>query len=451
MLKKNTKYNMTFDDFKLNEQLLDGLYYMGFKNATPIQEQAIPQILEGRDLIGTAQTGTGKTAAFILPILNKIANEPKEGIRALVIVPTRELAVQIEQQVQGFSYYVDVTSIAIYGGGDSATFTEQSRALKRGAEIVVATPGKLISLLNMGEVNLDNLDYLILDEADRMLDMGFYDDIQKIISFLPEKKRQTLMFSATMPSKIHKLAKSILTNPFEIKIAISKPAAGVTQEVYLTYDKQKTALAKAIINSKTEYKSILIFTSTRKKVFEIVKQLRNKVYKVEGISSDLDQRERENVLMRFRSRETKVLVATDVLSRGIDIKDINLVINYDVPSDAEDYVHRIGRTARADTKGEAITFVNEDDMYKFVRIERLIGREVPKLENPKEIGEGPKYSSNPSKPKQSNKGKGGGGNRNRKYFNKNKGGKTGGKNKGNYKGKKGNNSNRNFKNKTNSK
>ena len=452
MQEKNTKYNMTFDDFKLNEQLLDGLYYMGFKNATPIQEQAIPQILEGRDLIGTAQTGTGKTAAFILPILNKIANEPKEGIRALVIVPTRELAVQIEQQVQGFSYYVDVTSIAIYGGGDSATFTEQSRALKRGAEIVVATPGKLISLLNMGEVNLENLDYLVLDEADRMLDMGFYDDIQKIISFLPVKKRQTLMFSATMPTKINKLAKSILTDPFEIKIAISKPAAGVTQEVYLTYDAQKTPLTKIIIDSKTEYKSILIFTSTRKKVFEIVKQLRNKAYKVEGISSDLDQRERENVLMRFRSRETKVLVATDVLSRGIDIKDINLVINYDVPGDAEDYVHRIGRTARAETKGEAITFVNEDDMYKFVRIERLIEREVPKLDNPKEIGEGPKYSSNPSRPQKGRyKGKGGGGNRNRKPFNKNKGGKTGGKNKGNYKGKKGNNNNRNFKKKNDSK
>jgi superfamily II DNA/RNA helicase len=448
---------MTFDEFKLNEQLLDGLYYMGFEKATPIQEQAIPQILEGRDLIGTAQTGTGKTAAFILPILHKLASDPKDGIRTLVIVPTRELAVQIEQQVQGFSYYVDITSIAIYGGGDSATFTEQSRALKRGAEIIVATPGKLISLLNMGDVNLANLDYLVLDEADRMLDMGFFDDIQKIISFLPEKKRQTLMFSATMPSKINKLAKSILSNPFEIKIAISKPAAGVTQEVYLTYDGQKTPLTKIIIDSKPEYKSVLIFTSTRKKVFEIVKQLRNKEYKVEGISSDLDQRERENVLMRFRSRETKVLIATDVLSRGIDIKDINLVINYDVPGDAEDYVHRIGRTARAETKGEAITFVNEDDMYKFVRIERLIEREVPKLENPKEIGEGPKYSSNPSKPKQGGyKGKEGGdkrNNRNRKPFKKNnKGGKSGG-NKGNYKGKKGNNSggNRNFKKKSDNK
>ena len=443
---------MTFNDFKLNEQLLDGLYYMGFKKATPIQEQAIPQILEGRDLIGTAQTGTGKTAAFILPILNMLTEDKKEGIRTLVIVPTRELAVQIEQQVQGFSYYVDITSIAIYGGGDSANFTEQSRALKRGAEIVVATPGKLISLLNMGDVNLSNLDYLVLDEADRMLDMGFYDDIQKIISFLPEKKRQTLMFSATMPSKINKLAKSILHDPFEIKIAISKPAAGVTQEVYFTYDGQKTSLTKTIIDAKPEYKSILIFTSTRKKVFEIVKQLRNKVYKVEGISSDLDQRERENVLSRFRSRETKVLIATDVLSRGIDIKDINLVINYDVPGDAEDYVHRIGRTARAETKGEAITFVNEDDMYKFVRIERLIEREVPKLDLPKELGEGPKYNSNPSKPRQGGfKGKG-----SRKPFNKNNGGKSSNNNnnKGGYKGKKGNNKNggnRNFKKKTDNK
>jgi superfamily II DNA/RNA helicase len=444
---------MKFNEFNLNEQLLDGLYYMGFENATPIQEQAIPEILKGRDLLGTAQTGTGKTAAFILPILHKLSEDVKEGVRALVIVPTRELAVQIEQQVQGFSYYVYITSIAIYGGGDSATFTEQSRALKRGAEIIVATPGKLISLLNMGGINLNNLDYLILDEADRMLDMGFFDDIQKIISFLPEKKRQTLMFSATMPSKINKLAKTILTNPFEIKIAISKPAAGVTQEVYLTYNNQKTPLTKIIIDSKTEYKSILIFTSTRKNVFEIVKQLRNKKYKVEGISSDLDQRERENVLMRFRSRETKVLVATDVLSRGIDIKDINLVINYDVPNDAEDYVHRIGRTARAETKGEAITFVNEDDMYNFIRIERLIERQVPQLELPKDLGDGPKYNSNPSKPQKGGyKGKGGGGG-NRKPFNKNnKGGKSGG-NRSNYKGKKGNNSggNRNFKKKSNNK
>jgi superfamily II DNA/RNA helicase len=423
---------MTFDEFKLNEQLLDALYYMGFEKATPIQEQAIPLIMQGRDLIGTAQTGTGKTAAFILPVLNKLSSEErKEGTRVLVIVPTRELAVQIEQQVQGFSYYVDISSIAIYGGGDGANFIDQSRALKNGVEIVVATPGKLISHLNMGYVNTDNLDFLILDEADRMLDMGFYDDIMRISSFLPEKKRQTLMFSATMPPKINKLAKTLLDNPAEIKIAISKPAAGVTQEAYLTYDKQKNPLVKQIIKSKEEYRSILIFTSTKKKVFEIVRQLKGNGYSVEGISSDLDQREREDVLMRFRSRQTKVLVATDVLSRGIDIKDINLVINYDVPGDAEDYVHRIGRTARAETKGEAITLVNEDDMYKFVRIERLIEREVPKLPLPGELGEGPKYSQNPGSGgrKGGFKGKGRGGN-----FRKGGKGK-GGKNYGNKKGK----------------
>ncbi len=388
---------MTFEEFKLNEQLLDGLFYMGFEKATPIQEQAIPQIMQGRDMIGTAQTGTGKTAAFILPVLHKLAESgPKEGIRALVIVPTRELAIQIEQQVQGFSYYVDISSIAVYGGGDGANFIDQSRALKKGVEIVVATPGKLISHLNMGYVNTENLDFLILDEADRMLDMGFYDDIMKIISFLPEKKRQTLMFSATMPPKINKLAKTILHDPFEVKIAISKPAAGVTQEAYLVYDKQKNPLLKQIIESKPEYKSILIFTSTKKKVFEIVRQLKGGAYSVEGISSDLDQKEREDVLMRFRSRQTKVLVATDVLSRGIDIKDINLVVNYDVPNDAEDYVHRIGRTARAETKGEAITLVNENDMYKFVRIERLIESEVPKMPLPEELGKGPAYTSRPA-------------------------------------------------------
>ena len=427
---------MTFEDFKLNEQLLDGLFYMGFEKATPIQEQAIPQIMQGRDLIGTAQTGTGKTAAFILPVLHKLAESgPKEGIRALVIVPTRELAMQIEQQVQGFSYYVDISSIAVYGGGDGADFIDQSRALKKGVEIVVATPGKLISHLNMGYVNTKNLDFLILDEADRMLDMGFYDDIMKIISFLPDKKRQTLMFSATMPSKINKLAKTILHDPFEVKIAISKPAAGVKQEAYLVYDKQKTPLLKQIIDSKPEYKSILIFTSTKKKVFEIVRQLKGNKYSVEGISSDLDQKEREDVLMRFRSRQTKVLVATDVLSRGIDIKDINLVVNYDVPNDAEDYVHRIGRTARAETKGEAITLVNENDMYKFVRIERLIESEVPKMPLPKELGKGPAYTSRPvdknkskgfrKKGGHSSKGKSG----NSKYRHKKKHSGSGGKKK----------------------
>lgn len=382
---------MKFVDFKLNDHLLEALSYMGFDEATPIQEQAIPKILEGKDLIASAQTGTGKTAAFLLPILHKLTDK-HDQLNTLIIVPTRELAVQIDQQIEGFSYFTHVTSLPVYGGGEGQDWDTQKKALTKGAEVIVATPGKLISHLNMGYVKFDHLQHLILDEADRMLDMGFHDDIQKIITYLP-KERQTLMFSATMPPKIRELARTVLKDhPEEISIAISKPAAGVLQAVCLTYDAQKTPLINSMIADKPEVKSILVFTSTKKKVNEIVRGLRSKNYKVEGISSDLEQNEREEVLLRFRSKQTRVLVATDVLSRGIDIKDINFVINYDVPGDAEDYVHRIGRTARADTKGVALTLVNEDDMYKFDRIEQLIERKVQRVKLPEELGDGPEWN-----------------------------------------------------------
>ena len=406
---------MNFDELNLNEHLMEALSYMGFKEATPIQEQAIPKILEGRDLIASAQTGTGKTAAFILPILNKLT-EKHDQLNTLIIVPTRELAIQIDQQIEGFSYFTHVTSLPVYGGGEGMDWETQKKALTKGAEIIVATPGKLISHLNMGYVKFDHLQHLILDEADRMLDMGFHDDIQKIITFLP-KKRQTLMFSATMPPKIRELAKKVLKDPDEISIAISKPAEGVLQAVCLTYDKQKTPLINSMISNKPEVKSILIFTSTKKKVFEIVRGLKSKEYVVEGISSDLEQAEREEVLLRFRSKQTRVLVATDVLSRGIDIKDINFVVNYDVPGDAEDYVHRVGRTARADTKGIALTLVNEDDMPKFDRIEKLIERKVQRVKLPEALGEGPEWKI--------------------KAYSK-KGGKKFGKNKKSFKSKKSN-------------
>ena len=382
---------MKFDEFGLDDQLLEALDHIGFEKATPIQEKAIPAIIEGRDLIGSAQTGTGKTAAFILPVLNELVVEHEHITSTLIIVPTRELAVQIDQQIQGFSYYTPVESLSIYGGGDGVGWEQQKKALTAGTDIIVATPGKLISHLNMGYVKFDKVRHLILDEADRMLDMGFHEDIQKIITYLP-KKRQTLMFSATMPSKIRQLAKQILIDPVEINIAMSKPAEGVLQACYLAYDSQKTKLINRLIADKPEVQSILIFTSTKKKVFEIVRGLRGFDYKVEGISSDLEQREREEVLMRFKSRRTRVLVATDVLSRGIDIKDINIIINYDAPNDAEDYVHRVGRTARADTTGLAITLVNEEDMYKVARIEKLIEQEILKLPLPAELGEGPKWN-----------------------------------------------------------
>ena len=385
---------MTFEELGLEESLLEALDYMGFEKATPIQEQAIPVILELNDLLACAQTGTGKTAAFILPILNKLAAKPSTNINTLVIAPTRELALQIDQQVQAFAYFVNVSSCPIYGGGDGSDFETQKRALKSGTEIIVATPGKLISHLNMGYANWDHVEHLILDEADRMLDMGFFDDIMKIVGFLPDK-RQTLMFSATMPPKIRKLAKSILNEPKEISLAISKPAAGVLQAAYLAYDSQKAQLIRGLIADKPSYTSIIIFTSTKKKVNEIVRALRGNGYKVQAVSSDLSQTEREDAVRKFRSHETRVLVATDVLSRGIDIKNINLVINYDVPNEAADYVHRIGRTARADSTGVALTVINPDDMYKFSKIEELIEMEVPKVSLPKELGEGPEWSTKP--------------------------------------------------------
>lgn len=388
---------MKFRDLNLNESLLEALEYMGFQTPTPIQSQAIPQILDGRDLLACAQTGTGKTAAFILPILNQIANSGNHDIKALVIAPTRELAIQIDQQIQGLGYFLNVESMAVYGGGDGPEFEQQKVALSKGTDVIVATPGKLISHLNLGYVKLDNLKHLILDEADRMLDMGFHDDIQKIISYLP-KKRQNLLFSATMPPKIDKLAKKLLSDPFEIKLALSKPAEGVLQAAYLAHEHQKTPLINTLIKGKEEYQSIIIFTSTKRKVSLITRELnKSDQHEVAAISSDLEQSERERVLNQFKARKIRILVATDVLSRGIDIKDINLVINYDVPSDAEDYVHRVGRTARAKTTGVALTLINEDDMYKFKRIERLIERDVTKIPLPPDLGEGPKWEDRGSK------------------------------------------------------
>jgi ATP-dependent RNA helicase RhlE len=381
---------MNFEEFGLNEKLIEAISFMGFEKATPIQEAAIPEIMKGRDLIASAQTGTGKTAAFLLPILHKLSGKETHDVNTLIIVPTRELALQIDQQIHGFAYFHTVNSISIYGGGGSADWEQEKKSLTGGADIIVATPGKLIAHLNLGYVKFDTLEHLVLDEADRMLDIGFYDDIMKIVSYLP-KKRQTLMFSATMPPKIRELASKILTDPFLITSELTKPPEGVLQAAYLAFEAQKTPLINSLIANKPECKTILIFTSTKSKVGQIVRALKGKGYGVEGISSDFEQHEREEVLLRFRSRQTRVLVATDVMSRGIDIKDIDLVINYDVPHDAEDYVHRVGRTARAEATGIALTMVNPDDMDKFHRIENLIGSIVYKIPIPPELGEGPKW------------------------------------------------------------
>lgn len=389
---------MNFEDFGFNSQINEAISFMGYVKPTPIQESAIPLIMSGRDLIGSAQTGTGKTAAFILPILHKLTGKTTHEINTLVVVPTRELALQIDQQIHGFSYFLDIRSLAAYGGGSGSDWEQEKTALTQGTDIVVATPGKIISHLNLGYVDTSHLEHLILDEADRMLDIGFYDDIMKIISYLP-KKRQTLMFSATMPPKIRELASKILVNPAEVTTVLSKPPEGVLQAAYLTYDQQKTPLINQLIIDKPECKSILIFTSKKSKVREIVREMKGRSYQVEGISSDLEQSEREEVLLRFRSRQTRVLIATDVMSRGIDIKDIDLVINYDVPHDAEDYVHRVGRTARAESTGIALTMVNPDDMHKFQKIELLIKQAVIKLPVPANLGESPKWNVVKKKPR----------------------------------------------------
>ncbi|MCF8228414.1 MAG: DEAD/DEAH box helicase [Bacteroidales bacterium] len=382
---------MKFNEFDLNDTIQEAISYMGFEKATPIQESAIPVILENKDLIACAQTGTGKTAAFILPILDRIARDQGSGTSTLVLAPTRELAIQIEQHVQGFAYFTNASSIAIYGGDtDGMGWVQQKKALTKGADIIVATPGKLIAHLNMGYVKFDDIKFFILDEADRMLDIGFYEDILKIESYLP-KNRQTLMFSATMPPEIRKLASKILNDPAELNTAIAKPPKNVLQAVYMVYEEQKIPLINDLIADKPDYKSILIFSSTKKKVTDIVRSLKKEGLVCEGISSDLEQLQRQEVLLRFKSRETRVLVATDVLSRGIDIQDINLVINFDVPNDAEDYVHRIGRTARAEKDGVALTFVTQNDTYDFHKIEKLIEQEVIKLPPPKDLGEGPAW------------------------------------------------------------
>ncbi|MCK4919894.1 MAG: DEAD/DEAH box helicase [Bacteroidales bacterium] len=380
-----------FTELNLNEEILEAISYMGFEEATPIQEKAIPEILNNKDMIACAQTGTGKTAAFILPILNKIGGKDIDGVNTLIIVPTRELAIQIDQQIQGLAYFAPVNSIALYGGTDGSDWDQQKIALTSGTHFVVATPGKLMAHLDMGYVNFSKLEHLILDEADRMLDMGFVDDIKKIIKFIPEK-RQTLMFSATMPPKIRKLTSSILKKPIELNFGIAKPAEGVLQAAYLCYEPAKMDLVSYLIKDKPDYQSILIFCARKKKVADLARTLKKVEKNIEGISSDLEQSQREEVLLGFRARTTRILVATDVMSRGIDIKDIDLVINYDVPDDAEDYVHRVGRTARAKGTGVALSIVNPEDMEKLDRIEKLIEAEVYKIPIPEEIGKSPEWN-----------------------------------------------------------
>lgn len=380
---------MDFTTFGFEQELMEGMMSMGFKAPTPIQEQAIPIILSNKDIIACAQTGTGKTAAYLLPVINKIIKRGHGSINTLIIVPTRELAVQIDEAIRAFTYFTNLSSIAVYGGNDGVMYEQEKRSFREGVDIIVGTPGRLLSHISQGYLKFDTLQHLILDEADRMLDMGFSDDISRIISYLPEN-RQSLLFSATMPGKIRAIAKKILKDPDQINIALSKPAEGVTQGVYILFDAQKMPLLRTILNGR-DIKSILIFSSTKEKVKQLEMELKRLKYNVAAIHSDLEQIQRKAVLRSFSNRELQILVATDILSRGIDIDNIGLVINYDVPGDAEDYIHRVGRTARADTKGEAITFVGLNDQRKLMSIEELIEGEINRLKVPEELGEVPAY------------------------------------------------------------
>lgn len=400
---------MKFTDLGLDQRILDGIDAMGYETATPVQQQVMVPILEGKDIIASAQTGTGKTAAFLLPLIHRLLTVPHDSneINAMIIVPTRELAIQIAESLEGLSYFTDVSSIAVYGGSGGDSFNAEKKALTQGVDIVVCTPGRMIAHLNMGYVKLKGLKYLVLDEADRMLDMGFNDDIMKIISFLP-KERQNLLFSATMPMKMRELARKILREPVEINIAISKPPEQIVQKAFIVYEPQKIPIIKDMLGS-NKFQNVIVFCSKKQNVKQLATELKRAKLSAEEIHSDLDQTKREQVLQDFRNKKLNILVATDILSRGIDIEDIDLVINFDVPNDGEDYVHRIGRTARAASKGTAFTLVSEKEQNKFAAIEALLGEPVVKGTVPDEFGPTPEYR--PRAPRQGGQNRRSNGNR----------------------------------------
>ena len=430
---------MNFEETYLNDNILDALYDMRFEEMTPIQERCIPEILDGHDILGVAQTGTGKTAAYLLPILSMLddgyadfpdgrsVDFPKDAINCIIMAPTRELAQQIDRAMQGFSYYLsNVGSVAVYGGNDGNRYYQELNALKTGADVIIATPGRFISHLTMDNVDMSRVSFFVLDEADRMLDMGFYDDILKIAKKLPPTC-QTVMFSATMPEKIEQLAKTLLKNPTEVKIAVSKPAEKIQQSAYVCYEPQKLGIIESMFKQ-NDLKRVIIFAGKINKVKDVYRALLRLKINAGEMHSDLSQAERDEMMFRFKSGKIDVLVATDILSRGIDIDDIAMVINYDVPRDAEDYVHRIGRTARADRDGRAVTFISPDDIRYFQQIERFLEREITKNPLPDGLGDGPEYKSEEPK-------------RRKKWNGKRRGGgkglgnakKRGGKSKGNGK------------------
>lgn len=387
---------MRFDEILTNDDVLDGLWDMHFDECTPIQERTIPPVLEGRDILACAQTGTGKTAAYLLPVINELAEGgfPENAVNCVVMAPTRELAQQIDRQLQGFAYFMPVSSIAIYGGTDGYTYDQQRKSLKMGADVVIATPGRLLAHLSMGYVDLSKVSYFILDEADRMLDMGFYDDIMQIYSHLP-KEVQVLMFSATMPPKIQQMASKILKNPFEVKLAVSKPAEKIKQSVYICYETQKMPILKKVFQDNPPSR-VIVFSGSKVKVKNLAREFKKFPFKVAEMHSDLDQTQRDNVMLDFKAGKTQVIIATDILARGIDIDDIEMVINYDVPHEPEDYVHRIGRTARADRDGRAITFVSPEENFRLHKIEKLLEKPIEREVIPEEFGETPQLKEQKS-------------------------------------------------------
>lgn len=395
---------MKFSELNLEESVLQALDAMNFKECTPIQEHTIPVILEGKDLIGVAQTSTGKTAAYLLPVINQLSKGgyPEDSINCIIMSPTRELAQQIDQQMEGFSYFMPISSVAIYGGNDGVRFEQEKKGLTLGADVVIATPGRLISHISLGYVDLSKVSFFILDEADRMLDMGFADDIMQIVKHLP-KERQTIMFSATMPTKIQQLAKTILNNPEEVKLAVSKPADRIIQTAYICYETQKLGIIESLF-SEQQPERVIIFASSKQKVKEVTKSLKRMKLNVGEMHSDLDQSQREEIMHEFRNSRINILIATDIVARGIDIDDIRLVINYDVPHDSEDYVHRIGRTARANNDGCAITFVSETEQTRFKQIENFLGKYIYKIPVPDELGEAPLYAPRVARKNNSQKG-----------------------------------------------
>ena len=395
---------MKFSELNLEESVLQALDAMNFKECTPIQEHTIPVILEGKDLIGVAQTGTGKTAAYLLPVINQLSKGgyPEDSINCIIMSPTRELAQQIDQQMEGFSYFMPISSVAIYGGNDGVRFEQEKKGLTLGADVVIATPGRLISHISLGYVDLSKVSFFILDEADRMLDMGFADDIMQIVKHLP-KERQTIMFSATMPTMIQQFAKTILNNPEEVKLAVSKPADRIIQTAYICYETQKLGIIESLF-SEQQPERVIIFASSKQKVKEVTKSLKRMKLNVGEMHSDLDQSQREEIMHEFRNSRINILIATDIVARGIDIDDIRLVINYDVPHDSEDYVHRIGRTARANNDGCAITFVSETEQTRFKQIENFLGKDIYKIPVPDELGEAPLYAPRVARKNNSQKG-----------------------------------------------